>query len=708
MCIKIKKFLSSINLPNKINRNIVAAGAIAASLSVNAEILNAVGEEFQVNTYSQLSQNESNMAQLNNGDFVVTWTSHEEVTFGTGIFAKLYSAAGTPIGQEFLVNTFTTGYQRYSSVAALHDGGFVVVWVNLMSDPANPQGIYAQRFHADGTKNGEEIQIDAGSDYRQEYPNVSTVDTGGYVITWYSEQNIPDDEQRIILTQRFNADGGAATEKIRVNTSADEVLNKPQVTVQRDGSILVTWQYSKLGEYRSNIAIKKFNANGTPIGQEELVNTINTRQTRRADSQIASFDNGSFVVTWVDNIGSGKPSAIHGQIFGPNGVPIGTHFTVEHAEHIEQRQPRVRIISSEVFLIAWHEAATDSQTGSDIFVQAFYKNGLSVGPKLKANISAPNDQVEPAIIGLSDKRFMVSWTSKEQDGSLDGIFAQRFGINLPPIFSLTASTPLTPIYEGNQISLPLTVKGQSVYGIDATISLDAPSVASFTGGSYGEFLPSHERLAIPIDYIDDQWQSAVSIKAPHSAKSGEGKYATAELIAHLPGTLNLTVNAQFTDQNGAYIYQSQENYTLTVLESVFLSGNVADLAINGDYTQITLFINGSPVHIQSDGTFKYQSALGSVTLSISAPGFLTGEKKLTLSPNQADIDFGAIELVAGDQNGDNSIDIADLTQLMSAYRSTSLDPEYHPAADLNRDNKINLQDLTLLGKNFGKQGPQSF
>nr|WP_290444277.1 dockerin type I domain-containing protein [Pseudoalteromonas sp. XMcav2-N] len=96
-------------------------------------------------------------------------------------------------------------------------------------------------------------------------------------------------------------------------------------------------------------------------------------------------------------------------------------------------------------------------------------------------------------------------------------------------------------------------------------------------------------------------------------------------------------------------------------------------------------------------------------MALSAPGYLTAEKQVNLATGQADINFGQINLVGGDSNGDNQIDIADLTLLLGAYRSIEGQQNgYVMAVDFNRDGAINLRDLTLLGANFGKQGPQSW
>lgn len=55
-----------------------------------------------------------------------------------------------PIGPEFQINTDTTDRQYQSSVTALNDGGFVVTWSSDGQD-GDSYGIFGQRYASDGS-----------------------------------------------------------------------------------------------------------------------------------------------------------------------------------------------------------------------------------------------------------------------------------------------------------------------------------------------------------------------------------------------------------------------------------------------------------------------------------------------------------------------------------------------------------------------------
>ena len=93
-----------------------------------------MGDEFHANTYTTNDQVFSSVTALNDGGFVVTWSSDGQDGSGYGIYGQRYAADGTPVGSEFRVNQITSGNQFaetfYGSetLATLADGHLVQVW----------------------------------------------------------------------------------------------------------------------------------------------------------------------------------------------------------------------------------------------------------------------------------------------------------------------------------------------------------------------------------------------------------------------------------------------------------------------------------------------------------------------------------------------------------------------------------------------------
>ncbi len=65
--------------------------------------------------------------------------------FGYGVFARRFDAAGSAVGAEFQVNSFTDDFQSKAAVASRADGDFVIAW-NSGSQDGDYFGVFAQRF----------------------------------------------------------------------------------------------------------------------------------------------------------------------------------------------------------------------------------------------------------------------------------------------------------------------------------------------------------------------------------------------------------------------------------------------------------------------------------------------------------------------------------------------------------------------------------
>jgi len=62
------------------------------------------------------------------------------------------------------------------------------------------------------------------------------------------------------------------------------------------------------------------------------------------------------------------------------------------------------------------------------------------------------------------------------------------------------------------------------------------------------------------------------------------------------------------------------------------------------------------------------------------------------------------ELVEGDCNGDNSVNVSDLVILANAYDAIVGDPNWDPRADLDNDGAIDVSDLVLMAANYDLSG----
>ncbi len=139
-----------------------------------------LGGEERVNTETEDTQQSSDVAALDDGGYVIVWQSYIQDGDSHGIFAQRYDPEGQPSGPEFQVNDTYVGSQTAPTVAALQNGGFVVAWLSYGQDGSGT-GIVQQRYDATGTSSGEVAVLPGGS-YAVDYPVIATLSNGNVVV----------------------------------------------------------------------------------------------------------------------------------------------------------------------------------------------------------------------------------------------------------------------------------------------------------------------------------------------------------------------------------------------------------------------------------------------------------------------------------------------------------------------------------------------
>jgi hypothetical protein len=143
-----------------------------------------LGPEFQVSATTSLLQTNPNVAMDGAANFVVAWGAASLPGFDSelNVFARRYAAGGAPLGDEFRVNTTTTGQQQHPSIAMAKDGDFVVVWQSNQS--LSQYDAFGRRFDAAGNALGAEFRVNASTSGKQDRPVAARLPGGGFVVSW--------------------------------------------------------------------------------------------------------------------------------------------------------------------------------------------------------------------------------------------------------------------------------------------------------------------------------------------------------------------------------------------------------------------------------------------------------------------------------------------------------------------------------------------
>jgi hypothetical protein len=386
--------------------------------AVFAQCITEAGE-FEVNAHSSGAQKKPFAAGLADGGFVVTWEGEGQGD-PKGIYGRVFDASGTPVGSEFRVNTYTNETQANPSAAGLPEGGFVVTWEG--EGQGDPKGIFGRVFDASGTPVGSEFRVNTYTTKTQANPSAAALSGGGFVVTWQSDGQ--DGSGYGVYGQIFTGSGNPTGNEFPVNTYTNSSQGWPSVAGSSGGGFVVTWHSREQDGSDYGVYGQIFNSSGNKTGPEFPVNTYTTGSQYYPSA--AALSGGGFVVTWMDSIREDRYHGVYGQVFDSSGTKVGGEFRVNTYTPSDQWRPSAAGLSGGGFAVAWESSPAQDGSGYGIYGQVFDSSGTKVGGEFRVNTYRADNQSWPSAAGLSGGGFVVAWESYGQDGSVEGIYGQRY------------------------------------------------------------------------------------------------------------------------------------------------------------------------------------------------------------------------------------------------------------------------------------------
>ncbi|MGE3842866.1 MAG: Calx-beta domain-containing protein [Vicinamibacterales bacterium] len=471
---------------------------------VSAQALDASGGEVLVNTYKTGAQAVPSVAMRPDNSFVVVWESGDKFgctgshTAGScqdgsaaGIYGQRFDTAGSPVGGEFAVNTFTNNEQYQPAVATRATGEFVVVWTTA-NQPDSGRGldVYMRRYDANGVAlDPAGVLVSATASAHQERPAVAMDGSGNFVVMWQSFQDATGNN---IYGQRYDGSGNALGGEFLVN-SGTTAFHQTKAAVARaaSGDFIAVWDSEGADGSGQAIRAQRFTAGG--VGQGEFaVNTLSTANSQ-SEAAVAIDANGNFVIAWQDDNSSadGSGVAIYAKRYNAAGQAQGQEFLVNTTTAGNQTLPSVAFESSGGFLVTW---SGQDGSGTGVFGRRYSSSGNPVGQEFRINTTTTSNQSSSSASGGNGKMVVV-WESENQDQAdtapggwtpPSGSYAQLFTVTpeVPGVLQLSASTYATD--ESSNATITVTRTSGSTGAVSATYALTpgtATSVADYTPAS---------------------------------------------------------------------------------------------------------------------------------------------------------------------------------------------------------------------------------
>ena len=326
---------------------VVWQGGKTGLQQIFARFLNSAGsfitKDLRVSAFPRINQTNPQVAVLANGNVVVVWSSFGQDGSMEGIFARIFSATGSPLGAEFQVNQSYLYNQRSPALSALSDGRFVVVWISEMqrADPASV-GVYARIFNASGLAAGGEFAVDATNTVSLcANPSVAGSPLGGFAVGWSQKDGVV----QAIVSNPNDATG-----------VAPGAAGFPAISWSTNG-----W----------DVFGRLFDAHGSPITSPFRLNCYTY-----GDQFAPKFSSlgAAYMAVWTSIGQDGSWEGVFGQFITPAGNLVFTNDLQVNTTWISRQfQPAVAADGVNRFLVVW--SSFSASTSLDLFAQTYLQTG---------------------------------------------------------------------------------------------------------------------------------------------------------------------------------------------------------------------------------------------------------------------------------------------------------------------------------------------
>lgn len=154
-------------------------------------------------------QGQSSLVGLRNGGYVAVWTDFGTEEGGSDIRLLHVGPNGAVIHNSLTVNAdFLLGNQTEPTVTALADGGYIVSWTDGRPETdGGGSAIVAQQFDVLGQEVGDNFVVNVPNGAGQRWSDIAALPEGDFVITWTGSQGGDDVYYRLYTNRTADTVG---------------------------------------------------------------------------------------------------------------------------------------------------------------------------------------------------------------------------------------------------------------------------------------------------------------------------------------------------------------------------------------------------------------------------------------------------------------------------------------------------------------------
>jgi hypothetical protein len=303
------------------------------------------------------------VAALADGSFVVVYDQVNDQGRGIVMAARL-ARDGTSLVPPFRVHAASRFGRGCGQVGVHPDGsGFAVAWsASVFDGPGNSFGhldAYARRFTAAGAPLGPEFLVARGfteGGGQDEQPGAVAV--GGDGSVWVAIWDLGDD-----LTASARQFDAAGQPRLALVPNQRPPQADPTLSVAGDGSLALAWSHGFCGipfAVPVEVWAQRLSAAGDPLDSNPL--QVNRRGACETQPRVVAFRGGGFVALWTDRSGrDGSGAGVFGRVFGADGTPQTRDFRVNVTTDGDQVLTGLAANASGQVVAVWQQSANPAQ-----------------------------------------------------------------------------------------------------------------------------------------------------------------------------------------------------------------------------------------------------------------------------------------------------------------------------------------------------------
>jgi len=413
--------------------------------------------------------------------------------FSTAAFAQWSS---NPAVNLALADNNNGSDQVQPKVVPYQNKGWYVSWfdANPASKPPIGYDVFYQRLGVDGNQfypqGGNEV-ADLSNSSTEDYG--FDVDTSGNALIAFLDTREGSNQQ--VTAQKLGPGGGHLWGRLGVQLTNDSNFHAvPKITGTSDGNIVVAWTTN------SNVVLQKLNSAGQPQLGAGVVFTATGFDFSLSDLHAA--DNGSVILSWVQNQGFGSNSQLRANkvdaggnlLWGASNVDIFDVGSLQFGNF-----PYFVYDGNGGAVFAWYTSTPALQC----FAQHIRADGSEAFPHNGSAVStnAANIRVSPsAAYRAATHEVFVFWTEEDPLQVYNGVYGQKLSQTGAPQWGANG-LEIVPLGTDQQIFVTTVQAGTGAltFWVDQQGFGSATIQAIKLGGNGSAVCPQFPVSSVPAD-----------------------------------------------------------------------------------------------------------------------------------------------------------------------------------------------------------------